>query len=227
MARQGAARLRLFGRQAALETGTTIADGWIVSRQEGRSERLVPLDAIHLIGPHLAVDVMAAATVGTIAGATPAAMTAAVDRFSGLEHAMELVAELRGVRFVNDSKATNVESALRSIESFESDLVPIIGGRFKGGDLRLLRGPLAARARAVVAIGEARPLVAAALGDLVAVHQADRLDTAVRRAFELASPSGVVLLAPACSSFDMFRDYAERGQRFKEEVARLVSERRA
>ena len=106
------------------------------------TERLVPLDAIHLLGPHLVDDVMAAATVGAIAGAAPAAMTAAVDAFRGLEHAMELVAEIGGVRFVNDSKATNVESALRSIESFERGLVPIIGGRFKGGDLRLLREPL-------------------------------------------------------------------------------------
>ena len=131
-------------------------------------ERLVPLDAIHLLGPHLVDDVMAAATVGAIAGAAPAAMTAAVETFRGLEHAMELVADIGGVRFVNDSKATNVESALRSIESFESGLVPIIGGRFKGGDLALLREPLTARAKAVVAIGEARPLVREALADAVA-----------------------------------------------------------
>ena len=112
-----------------------------------RAERLVPLDAIHLLGPHLVDDVMAAATVGAIAGAAPAAMTAAVDAFRGLEHAMELVADVGGVRFVNDSKATNVEAALRSIESFDAGLVPIIGGRFKGGDLRLLRAPLASRAQ--------------------------------------------------------------------------------
>ena len=222
MARRSAARTRLFARDAALDDGTTVSNGWIVSRRDGHADRLVPLDAIHLIGPHLVVDVMAAATVGTLAGAAPAAMTAAVDAFRGLEHAMELVAEIGGVRFVNDSKATNVESALRSIESFPSDLVPIIGGRFKGGDLRLLRGPLADRARAVVAIGEARPLVEAAVGDVVKVHQADSLEAAVDRAFELALPAGVVLLAPACSSFDMFRDYAERGRRFKEEVARLA-----
>jgi UDP-N-acetylmuramoylalanine--D-glutamate ligase len=167
-------------------------------------------------------DVMAAATVGAIAGASPQAMTAAVDGFHGLEHAMELVAEFQGVRFVNDSKATNVESALRSIESFERDLVPIVGGKFKGGDLRLLRDPLKARARAVVAIGEARPLVREALADLVAVHEADDFGDAIARAYALAKPSGVVLLAPACASFDMFRDYAERGRRFKEEVKRLI-----
>src|SRR5207237_3099828 len=115
---------------------------WIVERGAGSIRRLIPLEAIHLLGPHLVVDVMAAATVGVIAGAAPVAMTAAVESFPGLEHAMELVADIGGVRFVNDSKATNVESALRAIESFDAGLVPIMGGRFKGGDLGLLAAPL-------------------------------------------------------------------------------------
>jgi UDP-N-acetylmuramoylalanine--D-glutamate ligase len=199
-----------------------VEDGWIVDKRPDATVRLVPLDAIHLLGPHLVSDVMAAATVGTIAGAAPAAMTAAVESFHGLEHAMELVAEIDGVRFVNDSKATNVEAALRSIESFETGLVPIIGGRFKGGDLRLLRGPLKSRARAVVAIGEASPLVREALSGAIEVHEAASLEDAVKRAFALARPSGLVLLAPACSSFDMFRDYADRGRRFKESVRKLA-----
>src|SRR6476659_11438644 len=96
-----------------------------------------------------------------------------------------------------------------------------MGGRFKGGDLRLLRGPLQARAKAVVTIGEARPLLREALGDIVRVEEADSLGAAVAGAYELAKPSGVVLLAPSCASFDMFRDYADRGRRFKEEVTRL------
>ena len=221
LARRGRARTRLFSKQTALADGTVVADGWIVDRRADRSDRLVPLNAIHLLGPHLINDVMAAATVGALAGAAPAAMTAAVESFRGLEHAMELVADVGGVRFVNDSKATNVESALRSIESFERDLVPIIGGKFKGGDLGLLREPLKARAKAVVAIGEARPLVREALEATVPVHEAQSFSEAIARAYALAQPSGVVLLAPACASFDMFRDYAERGRMFKEEVARL------
>src|SRR5207245_5559766 len=108
--------------------GTVIEGNWIVDRRTSGSERLIPLEAIHLLGPHLVVDVMAAATVGVIAGAAPVAMTAAVESFPGLEHAMELVADIGGVRFVNDSKATNVEAALRSIESFDTGLVPIMGG---------------------------------------------------------------------------------------------------
>ena len=224
LARRGRAMARPFSLTGAIERGTVVDDGWIVDRRRDRAERLVPLEAIHLLGSHLVNDVLAAATVGAIAGAPPAAMTAAVNAFRGLEHAMELVAEIVGVRFVNDSKATNVESALRSIESFDADLVPIMGGRFKGGDLRLLREPLKARAKAVVAIGEARPLLREALGDVVPVEEADSFDVAIGRAHQLAKPSGVVLLAPACASFDMFRDYAERGTRFKEEVGRLKTQ---
>jgi UDP-N-acetylmuramoylalanine--D-glutamate ligase len=222
LARGSRTARRFFARSAAIADGTLVEEGWIVERHGERVDRLVPLTAVHLLGPHLVVDVMAAATVGAIAGAAPAAMTAAVDAFHGLEHAMELVADAGGVRFVNDSKATNVEAALRSIESFDRDLVVIMGGRFKGGDLRLLRLPLAARAKAVVTIGEARAVMREAFADVVIVHDADSFEEAVRLAFELARPSGVVLLAPACASFDMFRDYAERGRRFKEEVAALA-----
>ncbi len=220
LARRARAAKRLFARESALAEGTEIDGGWIVSRRAGASTRLVPLDAIHLLGPHLVADVMAAATIGEIAGASPAAMTAAVEAFHGLEHAMELVAEIGGVRFVNDSKATNVESALRSIESFAGGVVAIVGGRYKGGDFRLLRDVLASRAKAVVAIGESKALIREALDGAVEVEDADTLEAAVARAFAIAKPSGVVLLAPACSSFDMFRDYADRGRQFKEAVYR-------
>ena len=222
LARRGRARRRLFARREPIAEGTVIEDRWIVDRRKGATGRFVPLDAIHLLGPHLVTDVMAAATVGAIAGAAPAAMTAAVESFHGLEHTMELVGEVDGVRFVNDSKATNVESALRSIESFEGALVPIIGGRFKGGDLGLLREPLASRAKAVVAIGEAKSLIRGALAGAVDLREAASLEEAVETAFALAKPSGVVLFAPACASFDMFSDYAERGRKFKEQVARLA-----
>jgi UDP-N-acetylmuramoylalanine--D-glutamate ligase len=224
LARRGKAARRPFARHAPIPEGTLVEGDWIVDRRAGADRRLVPLEAIHLLGPHLVSDVLAAATVGAIAGAAPQAMTAAVDGFAGLEHAMELVAESGGVRFVNDSKATNVESALRSIECFDRDLVPIIGGRFKGGDLGLLREPLRTRAKAVVAIGEARTLVRAALGDVVTVHEASSFAEAIARAHAIAKPAGVVLLAPACSSFDMFHDYAERGRAFKQEVERIVRE---
>jgi UDP-N-acetylmuramoylalanine--D-glutamate ligase len=223
LARRGRAAHWLFSRAGAIAEGTTVERDWIVERRADRARPLVPLEAIHLLGPHLVFDVLAATSVGAIAGVPSDAMTTAVETFRGLEHAMELVADVGGVRFVNDSKATNVESALRSIESFDRDLVAIVGGRFKGGDLSLLRAPLAQRAKAVVAIGEARPLLHQALDGGVPVEDADTLEAAVDRAYALARPSGVVLLAPACASFDMFRDYADRGRRFKEEVKRLTT----
>ncbi|MGE3956817.1 MAG: UDP-N-acetylmuramoyl-L-alanine--D-glutamate ligase [Vicinamibacterales bacterium] len=215
----------LFSRSGSAGAGTVVRDGWIVSDVGGRPEQLVPTGSIRLLGAHLVDDVMAAATVARIAGASREAMTRAVEGFGGLEHAMELVAEIEGVRFVNDSKATNVEAAVRSIESFQSGVVAIVGGKFKGGDLRLLRSPIGGRGRAVVAIGEAAPLVRAALEEVIEVHDAGSMDEAVGKAFGLARPSGVVVLAPACASFDMFRDYAERGQRFKDAVHRLVASR--
>jgi UDP-N-acetylmuramoylalanine--D-glutamate ligase len=148
-------------------------------------------------------------------------MVDALRGFTGLEHVMEPAGSIGEVRFVNDSKATNVEAARRSIESFEGGVVAIVGGRFKGGNLRELREPLAARGRAVVAIGEAAALVREALADVVPVSDAASMDEAVARGYEAAAPGGVVLLAPACASFDWFRDYAERGRAFKEAVARL------
>jgi UDP-N-acetylmuramoylalanine--D-glutamate ligase len=153
-------------------------------------------------------------------------MARALDGFTGLEHVMEPVATVGGVRFINDSKATNVDAAARSIESFSS-VVAIVGGKFKGGDLRDLAGPLAAHGRGVVAIGEARSLVREALQATLPVVEAASLAEAVRQAWALARPDGVVLLAPACASFDMFVDYADRGRRFKEEVRRFADEANA
>jgi UDP-N-acetylmuramoylalanine--D-glutamate ligase len=220
------ARVRPFSRTRHLLAGTAIEDGWIVERWDGRTARLAPLTGIRLLGAHLIDDVLAAATAASIAGARPDDIATAVETFGGLEHAMELVTEYQGVRFVNDSKATNVEAAVRSIESFPGGVVAIVGGRLKGGDLRLLRGPIGGRGKAVVAIGEARDLVRAAVEDVIDVHDAASMDEAVETAFELAKPSGVVLLAPACASFDMFRDYAERGRKFKEAVRRLAERNR-
>jgi UDP-N-acetylmuramoylalanine--D-glutamate ligase len=129
------------------------------------------------------------------------------------------------VRFINDSKATNIEAAKQAIEAFDGGLVVIMGGRFKSGDFRQLREPLRSRRAAVVAIGEAASMIRDALADAVSVHVASALSEAVRQAFGLASDGGTVLLTPACASFDMFHDYAERGEAFKKEVMRLAEEK--
>jgi UDP-N-acetylmuramoylalanine--D-glutamate ligase len=224
LAGKGGARRILFSMRESMAEGVVIENGEIVRRTSGGREALVPLAAIRLIGRHMIADVMAAAAIASIAGVQPAAMTRAVEGFTGLEHALEPVTEIGGVRFVNDSKATNIEATRRAIESFDTGLVVILGGRFKGGDFAELAGPLVSRQATVVVIGESRDRIATALSGQVAVQKAEDMRSAVRQAFAAAAPGGAVVLAPACSSFDMFRDYAERGKVFKREAWRLEEE---
>ena len=224
MAEGGRARRLLFSMARALDDGIVLEGESIVHRRGAEEAPLVPLAAVRLIGRHLVADVLAACAVAVIAGVDAGAMTSAVEGFSGLEHALEPVAEIGGVRFVNDSKATNIEAAHRAIDSFGHGLVVILGGRFKGGSFVDLLAPLAARQATVIAIGEARALVREAFGDRLPVHEAVDMSAAVRTAFASAAPGGTVLLAPACASFDMFEDYAQRGRVFKREVLRLREE---
>ena len=221
MAAAGRARIVRFARDARIDRGVTVADGWIVDRGAGGDTRLVRTSEVRLIGPHLLADVLAAAAIARVVGAAPPAVAGTVASFTGLEHAMELVGEVRGVRFVNDSKATNIDAARQAIETFGRGLVVIMGGRFKGGDLRLLRPALASRGASVVAIGEAAPLMQEAFEGAALVRTAGSMGEAVRAALAAAAPGGSVLLAPACASFDMFENYAARGRAFKAEVAAL------
>jgi UDP-N-acetylmuramoylalanine--D-glutamate ligase len=224
LASKARARRLRFSMHGQLLDGFVVDGEQIVRRTDQGEEPLVPLSSIRLIGRHVFADVLAACAVAAIAGVDGAAMTRAVEGFSGLEHALEPVRTVGHVQFVNDSKATNIEAARRSVEAFDAGLVAIIGGRFKGGDFRDLAAALAARGATVIAIGEARPLIRDALSPVVHVVDADDMRTAVRKAFAAAPPGATVVLAPACSSFDMFRDYAERGRVFKQEVEALESE---
>jgi len=217
----GAAREVRYSATGPLDQGVYVRDGIVRQRTSEGEVALVPLGVARLPGRHMTSNVVAATAISHLAGASVNGMTAALAAFTGLEHVMEQVGEIGGVRFVNDSKATNVDAAARSIESFDG-VVAIVGGKYKGGRFEDLAGPLRAHGRAVVAIGEARPLVTAALTGVVPVEEAASLADAVRRAHALAAPDGVVLLAPACSSFDMFPDYAARGRAFKAEVEKLA-----
>ena len=228
-ARAGAAR-RARGSgcsrgDAALDDGHR--DRGRLDRRAGSgsgSERLVPLDAIHLLGPHLVDDVMAAATVGAIAGATPAAMTAAVDAFRGLEHAMELVAERRRrpvrERLEGDQRRIGAAVDRELRRGAGADHRRPVQGRRSAAAARAARGAGQGgrRDRRGAAAGATRR--SADVG--ARFTRPTSLEEAVRHGVRAGAAGGVVLLAPACASFDMFRDYAERGRRFKEEVARMV-----
>ena len=210
-----------FAPSGPLDEGYALDGEFIVRKTRQSTTPLIPVSAVELTGAHMLGNVVAAAAVAHTAGVTPQAMTQALAGFRGLEHVMEPAGIVRGIRFVNDSKATNVEAARRSIESFERGVVALVGGRSKGGDLRELREPLAARGRAVIAIGEAAPLVHEALHDVVPVIVASSMREAVTRGFEAASTGDVVLLAPAGASFDWYVDSAARGRAFKEDVEAL------
>ncbi len=215
------AQIVRFGVDVGSEAGVGLS-GEVIARRDadGRGEPLVPLTAVRLTGRHMLANVMAACAVADLAGASAADMTRAVEGFTGLEHALEYVATIDRARVYNDSKATNVDAATMAIEAFDVPVTAIVGGVYKGGDFARLGPPLQARRGSVVAIGEAAPLVEEALAAMVPVTRAASMDDAVAQALAQRLDGGVVLLAPACASFDMFRDYAERGRVFKAIVAR-------
>ena len=183
---------------------------------------------IKLRGAHNVENVMAAALMAHLAGAPLSAIGAAVESFPGVEHRIEFVRNLDGVDYFNDSKATNVDAALKAIDAFPSGLWIILGGKDKGSDYAPLREPLHARAKAALLIGApppyehaAAPLIEKTLAGAVPTVDLGTLEQAIRYAREHATLGDVVLLAPACASFDQFRDYEERGRRFKQIVKEL------
>jgi UDP-N-acetylmuramoylalanine--D-glutamate ligase len=220
LTRSTRSRRLLFGVDRISDAQVYVDRDFIWQRTSEGASPLVPLASVELAGRHMLSNVTAAAAICLAAGVRGDAMTRALRGFTGLEHVMEPVATIGGVRFVNDSKATNIDAAARSIESFDR-VVAIIGGRYKGGSFADLRAPLADRGKGVVAIGESRDLVRGALEGTVPIVDAASMREAVQKAWEIARPDGVVLLAPGCSSFDMFTDYAERGRVFREAVTEL------
>ncbi|HTV00105.1 MAG TPA: UDP-N-acetylmuramoyl-L-alanine--D-glutamate ligase [Luteitalea sp.] len=224
-AASGRARVVTFGatdRNASTE-GVAI-EGDVIAHHDGHGggEPLVPVSAVRLMGRHMLGNVMAACAMAHLAGVSGPDMTRAVEGFTGLEHALEYVATVGGVRVYNDSKATNVEAATRAVEAFDGPVSAIVGGVYKGGDFALLGPPLQARGGTVVAIGEAAALVEGALAPFVPVTRASSMEDAVGQALAQRRGDGVMVLAPACASFDMFRDYADRGRVFKAIVTRLA-----
>ena len=211
-----------FSREKRVAAGAFLRDGQVFFRHDGSEVPLARRDQIALRGEHNVENVLAGCAAAYLAGATPAAIASGVKTFRGVEHRLEFVAEIGGVKFYNDSKATNVDAALKAIEAFSEPLVVILGGKDKGSPYTPLAKPLRERARLAILIGAAAEKIAADLGDASETAHAGTLDRAMQLASERARPGDVVLLAPACSSFDQFENYEERGRKFKELVARLA-----
>ncbi len=214
-------RIFWFSRRTRVAEGAFLRGGEIIFRSDGAEIVVARRDEIQLRGEHNLENVLAACAAAHLAGAAPGAIASGVKTFRGVEHRLEFVAEIGGVTFYNDSKATNVDAALKAVEAFPGPLVVILGGKDKGSPYAPLREPLRARARAAILIGAAAEKIGAELGDAVAIEQAGTLDRAVELARKRAKPGDVVLLAPACSSFDQFENYEQRGRVFKELVVKL------
>ncbi len=220
---EGKAQVYSFSRKTEVEKGCFIQGDGIVLKDK-KEERLIKTSDIPLFGIHNLENVMAAALVSHILGVPLPGIRESVESFQGLEHRLEKITAIKGIDFYNDSKATNVDAALKSIQSFERKIVLILGGRDKGGDFKKLKDQVEEKAKHVLLIGEAKEKIKNVLEGSAPMTPVSSLKEAVRAGYALAQAGEVVLLAPACTSFDMFQNFEERGRVFKQEVLSLAKE---
>jgi len=214
-------QLLWFSRKQRVAEGAYLRGEEIVFRHAGVEEAVMKRGEIPLAGAHNLENVLAAVAATRIAGAGAAAIAKGVRSFAGVEHRLEFVAEIGGVRFYNDSKATNVDATLKALDAFPGRILVILGGKDKGSDYTALQKALRERAILALLIGAAAEKIEKQIAGSVAVEHAGTLERAVEIASHAAQPGDVVLLAPACASFDQFQNYEHRGRTFKELVAQL------
>ena len=221
--RAGAGQPAEFSVARRVDEGAFFEDGQLVVARRGGLERLMPRSEVRLPGPHNLANVLAALATVLPLEPSPEVLRSVLRDYAGLEHRLEPAGERAGVRFVNDSKATNTDSMRVALQSFSAPVVLIAGGRDKGQDFRPLAPLVKSAVRHLVLIGEGAATMAESWSE-VPSERAGTLSEAVQRAFAAALPHrAVVLLSPGCASFDMFRDYEDRGRRFKDEVSRLTA----
>ncbi len=211
-----------FSTEKELEIGAFVKEGTLLYKMNGKDERIIEIKDIGIKGPHNLSNAAAACAICGILQASPISMRLALKRFTGVEHRLEELATVSGVKFVNDSKATNVESVWYALQSVEGPIILIAGGKDKGGDFSKLKELAKNRVKALILIGEAREKIGGALSDLVSTFYCDSLEEAVESSFKKAQAGDTVLLSPACASFDMFKDYQHRGEVFKSSVRGLA-----
>ncbi|HEY6400903.1 MAG TPA: UDP-N-acetylmuramoyl-L-alanine--D-glutamate ligase [Blastocatellia bacterium] len=215
------ARTIFFSRHRELDEGIFLRGSRILHRASGVERELISRDEITLRGDHNLENVMSALAIGIACGAPVESMREIVRNFKGVEHRLEFVAEINGVKFYNDSKATNVDAAIKCIEAFDGGVNVILGGKDKGGDYSPLAPVARARCSNLILIGAAADKIAAALQDTRPMRRASTMEEAVEIGLQIGKPGEIVLLAPACASFDMFDNYEHRGRVFKEAVRNL------
>lgn len=213
--------LYAFSRKHSVPRGCYL-QGSKICFKLGEEIPVIEVKDIKLRGVHNQENVMAASLAAYLAGASLLSIRQAVRGFKGLEHRLEEVRKIRDVLFVNDSKATTVEATIKAIESFDQPILLILGGRDKGGDFSPLRRALKGKVKQVLLIGEAREKIRQAIEGVCPIEEAATFRELVEKAYSQASPGEVVLLSPACTSWDMFNNFEERGRLFKKEVNRLA-----
>ena len=226
MAARTRAQVFWFSRQKEVEQGAWVRDGNIVFRDQRGQREILEVSEIPLKGAHNLENVLAAVCAGALMGCAPDKIQQAVHNFKAVEHRLEFVATVRGVDYYNDSKATNVDATIKALESFPANIHLILGGKDKGSDYTVLNDLLRKRVKRVYTIGAAAAkiesqIVSSKNGGPELVH-AETLENAIRKANAAAQPGDIVLLAPACASFDQFKSYEHRGKVFKEIVRGLA-----
>ena len=221
MAARTRAQLFWFRRQKEVQQGAWLRDGKILFRNGSQQREVMLVSEIPLKGAHNLENVLAAVCASALMGCAPEKIRQTVMDFKAVEHRLEFVTTIRGVDYYNDSKATNVDATIKALESFPSHIHLILGGKDKGSDYTVLNDLLRQRVKRVYTIGAAATKIESQIKGVEVVH-AETLDNALRKANALAQPGDVVLLAPACASFDQFKSYEHRGRVFKEIVRGLA-----
>ena len=210
-----------FSRKQRVAQGTFVRGSEIVFRNDGMEEVVLKQEEVPLPGAHNLENVLAAVAATRLTGASSKAVREGVLSFAGVEHRLEFVAEVNGVRYYNDSKATNVDATLKALDAFPGRMLVILGGKDKGSDYTILQTPLRERAVLALLIGAAADKIESQISGSVAIERAGTLDRAVETASRAARSGDVVLMAPACASFDQFENYEHRGRVFKALVHEL------
>jgi len=213
-----------FSRKKEVNHGAYVSKGRILFRKPGQAVEIMLASEIPLKGQHNVENALAAICTGALLGCAPEQIRDAVSSFKAVEHRLEYVATLRGIEFYNDSKATNVDATIKALESFPANIHLILGGKDKGSDYSELNHLLRERVKYVYTIGAAAEKIESQIKPAAQIVHAVTLETAVKRAAEAAQPGDIVLLAPACASFDQFRNYEHRGKVFKDTVHALAAE---
>lgn len=221
VAAEARCRTLRFGASETMSDGAWLEGGRMVTSLDGVTQEVIPVDEISIKGMHNVQNAMAASLIGRVCGVGIASLRATLRNFKGVEHRLEFVREVQGVRYYNDSKATNVDSVWYALQAFAVPIVLLLGGRDKGNDYSRLHQLVRDRVKAIVAIGESADKVASSFNGMAVIKKASAMDEAVATARFLADAGDVVLLSPACASFDWFKNYEHRGQVFKELVMAL------